>query len=100
MQTTERLSRLTGVSVPERDGTVPVPTWCDQCNHTGYLGRTLVMETLLVDDGMKALIIADNVKEADLYSYARDQWFVSLYEDGLMAVIEWKTTMDEVRKIM
>jgi type IV pilus assembly protein PilB len=26
MQTTERLSRLTGVSVPERDGTVPVPT--------------------------------------------------------------------------
>ncbi len=43
-------------SACRRQRSSPAPAGCDECNHTGYRGRTGVYELLVVDDAMRRLI--------------------------------------------
>ncbi len=71
---------------------------CDHCNKTGYRGRMGVLETMLVDDGMRELVI----KRASAYeikAYALKHGMVTLREDALKKFAAGLTTLDEVIRV-
>ncbi|RJP20819.1 MAG: type II/IV secretion system protein [Candidatus Abyssobacteria bacterium SURF_5] len=68
---------------------------CAKCNHTGYYGRTLIAELLVMGDGLRSRIIT-KASTNELYKVARSDGMVSLFEDGLRKVKDGRTAVDEV----
>ena len=81
------------------DWTLPCAVWCKECNETWYKWRFAIIEAFEITEDIKALI-SEWRSEIDLYSKARETWFLSLKEDGILKMLEWKTTLDELRRIL
>lgn len=70
---------------------------CPSCSQTGYAGRTVIHELLMVDDEVRALI----VKQADAGSIKKSavkKGMITLREDGIRKVLEGITTIDELMR--
>jgi type II secretory ATPase GspE/PulE/Tfp pilus assembly ATPase PilB-like protein len=48
---------------------------------------------------MRNLVI-DRENEAAILSKARENWFITLVEDWIIKVLEWKTTLDELHRVI
>lgn len=83
----------------EFDGNIPHSEGCDQCNGTWYKGRIAILEMLDVTDEIKTMII-EGRSTIDIYGQARQQWFLTLKEDGVVKLIQGKTTLDELRRVL
>jgi type II secretory ATPase GspE/PulE/Tfp pilus assembly ATPase PilB-like protein len=57
------------------------------------------LETLEITEDIRNLIIKWKVG-IDLYSKARESGYLTLREDGIRKVLEWKTTLDEIRRVI
>jgi type II secretory ATPase GspE/PulE/Tfp pilus assembly ATPase PilB-like protein len=71
---------------------------CNNCNHTGYQGRTSIFEMIEITKEMKELIL-ENPSSAQIWELARKQGARSMFEDGIKKVKEGKTTLEEVRRV-
>jgi type IV pilus assembly protein PilB len=71
---------------------------CPTCNHTGYKGRTGVLEILTVD-GQVREHVANQSTEAALRTAARLSGMRSLREDALAKAALGTTTLDEVLRV-
>ncbi|MDP2820736.1 MAG: GspE/PulE family protein [bacterium] len=71
---------------------------CEECNSTGYKGRVGVFEVLLMDDDLEKLIF-EKASGLEIKKAAVKKGMVSLYQDGLIKVLENKTTLDEVERV-
>ncbi|MFH1231852.1 MAG: hypothetical protein V1709_10190, partial [Planctomycetota bacterium] len=71
---------------------------CDNCNFTGYLGRTAIYEILLLDEKIKILIIqktqSDVIKLA-----AMENGMKTLRQSGWDKILAGLTTFEEVTRI-
>ncbi len=68
---------------------------CDVCHSSGYKGRTAIYEIMVMDEGLRDLIM----KEASvsvLRDESRRRGMRTLRESGLRAIYEGLTTIDEV----
>lgn len=72
---------------------------CEQCGHTGYLGRTGVFELLVADDAI-AELIHHNASEADIRSAALAQGMVPLRDDGERLVSSGLTSREELVRVV
>jgi type IV pilus assembly protein PilB len=68
---------------------------CDYCNHTGYRGRRGIFEIMILDDGLRDLIMK-HASSAALRTEARKRGMRSLRESGLLALYDGITTIEEV----
>lgn len=68
---------------------------CDQCSHTGYKGRMVIAEVLLIDENIKRLI-GKNPSYTELRDAARQNGMQTLYETGIKKVEEGVTSLEEV----
>jgi general secretion pathway protein E len=75
--------------------TIYKPDGCPKCHGTGYAGRTVVSELLLINDEIRALIIqktdAATIKKAAVRSGMR-----TLRQDALDKVFEGSTSVEEI----
>ena len=71
---------------------------CEQCNHTGYEGRFAVVEYLRCDDAIKAMP-KDEQFIPKAKAHNSQMGFRTLLEDGLLKVIQGKTTIDEIVRV-
>jgi len=65
---------------------------------TGYLGRTTIMEFLVMSDPLRRLVM----KHADMgviEQAAREQGMRTMYEDGLIKALSGTTTIEEVMRV-
>ena len=80
----------------------PISLWravgCEACHGTGYLGRTGVVETLLVNDEIRRLILRRS-EVGDIKRAAIANGMVSMYEDGLIKALAGETTVEEVLRV-
>ncbi len=83
----------------EFDGKVPQTVWCDKCNGSWYHGRIALIETFEITDDIKNLIVEWRTW-IELYAKARENWFLTLREDGIMKILKWATTLDEIRRVL
>lgn len=72
---------------------------CNQCNNTGYKGRTAVHEVIMIDKKLRQLI-SRHAEVDDMYAYVKEeQNLVTLKEATIQLVREGMTTMEELYKI-
>jgi general secretion pathway protein E len=65
---------------------------------TGYLGRTTIMEFLVVTDSMRRLIM-QRAGMGELEEQARREGMRTMYEDGLVKALDGVTTIEEVLRV-
>src|SRR5699024_7365830 len=94
---TERERKLLGV--PEDAGDIRYyrPAGCEQCNQSGYKGRTGIYELVLVDHSLRRHI-HDRANEQDLEAYARTQT-ASIRAHGRERVLAGETSLEEVLRV-
>jgi general secretion pathway protein E len=73
------------------------PVGCDQCQHTGYRGRTGIYELITIDDTMRQLI-HDRASEQEMAGYARRR-APGIREDGREKILSGVTTVQEVLRV-
>jgi general secretion pathway protein E len=71
---------------------------CEECNQTGYKGRTGVYELMTVDDSLRRMI-HDDVGEHAIRQYAEAHGMHTLREDGLRWVLSGETSIEEVLRV-
>ena len=75
------------------------PTGCDECRHTGYLGRIGIYEALMVDSDLRKLI--NSTSELEKYnSAAIKQGMRSLRISGAQKIAEGLTTLEEIYSVI
>ena len=62
-------------------------------------GRTLILESLILDDEIKE-IINGNCNSVRLYEYFKKNGNESLYKNGLRKIADGITSFEEVNKIL
>ena len=65
---------------------------------TGYLGRTTIMEFLVMDDGLRRAVMRHAGMGA-LEQLARDAGMRTMYEDGIVKALGGETTIEEVLRV-
>jgi type IV pilus assembly protein PilB len=68
---------------------------CDVCHGSGYKGRIALFEIMVMDDGIRDLIMKE-ASTAVLREESRKRGMRSLRESGLLAIYDGLTTIDEV----
>ena len=68
---------------------------CDQCNNTGYRGRTAIFELIRLDDELREMI-RTSASSNVLRSEAKRRGMRSLRESGLLSIFDGITTIEEV----
>jgi type II secretory ATPase GspE/PulE/Tfp pilus assembly ATPase PilB-like protein len=71
---------------------------CKHCGDTGYRGRTGVFELLVVNDKLRDLIKAEPSPER-LRTEALKGGMILLIQDGMRAVIEGETSIEEIQRV-
>ena len=70
---------------------------CNKCNGTGYRGRTALFEIMVFNEEIRELIM-QRASTAVLREAARKAGMRSLRDNGLAAIYDGVTTLDEVTK--
>jgi len=68
---------------------------CDECNNTGYRGRIVLSETMIIDDPIRELITT-KASYGQIRDAARKAGMVTLFEDGIKKIEEGILSFDEV----
>lgn len=71
---------------------------CDECRHTGYVGRTAIYEFLIIDDDIRNMIIARESANS-INQKAIDKGMHTLKQDGWERVKKGITTVEEVLRV-
>lgn len=79
-------------------GEVEEPPECPKCGNIGYFGRMPLFEVLEVTEEMKALI-ASGADAAKLKAQAKKEGMPAFQKDGLAAVAEGKTSLEELQRV-
>jgi len=72
---------------------------CPTCGGTGYLGRTGIFELLVITEAMRDLI-RENPSINAIKAEARKNGMIYLQEDGLRQVIQGRTSIDELLRVV
>lgn len=74
-------------------------TGCEACRHSGYRGRLALAEVLSFSDTMKEALLARSSARR-LREVAVAEGFVALQTIALRAVLEGKTTLQEIKRVI
>ena len=92
---TRTLARLSGLAWDDLPTGFREPAGCKECNHTGFVGRTVIAEALEMTPRI-ATAVARGASGADLRAIAVSEGMVALAADGLRCAAEGKTSLAEI----
>ncbi len=72
---------------------------CTICGSLGFKGRTVVAETLIVDEELRKYIMS-RISLAEIGRYVKSKGMKTMYEDGMEKVEKKITTKEEVYRIL
>jgi len=72
---------------------------CEECDYSGYKGRKAIFEILTFNTDIRRLINA-NAAEDEIMKHAKKTGFRTLVEEGIAAVEEGLTTLEQIEKIV
>ncbi|MGH7442605.1 MAG: GspE/PulE family protein, partial [bacterium] len=89
----------------DSEGKLPPPgtkLWhgkgCNYCFHTGYRGRSVVSELLVVDEAMRGKIAA-KASSIEIQTLALSAGMTTMYQDGVDKVLKGITTLEEILEV-
>ena len=72
---------------------------CPKCSFTGYLGRTMISEILVIDEEISNLI-SQNATKFEILNYAlKSNDFKPMIVDGIKKVLNGVTTVEEILRV-
>jgi len=95
---TETVLNSMGLTVDQLAGPVYQAKGCPACFHTGYRGRTSIFEMMVMDGGMKSLILK-TYDSSRIKQEALGKHMITLAEDGVEKVLGGITTFEEVLRV-
>ena len=72
---------------------------CNNCHNSGYRGRTGIYEILEIDERLRQLV-SQGASDSQIRQAAIENGMRSIGEDGLRKVLEGRTTMEEVTRVV
>ena len=95
----EELPELISPDDPTATYKVYKAVGCARCENTGYLGRFSIAEVIEIDERLREMI--DNGdKNLNIETVRKLQDFCSIKQDGVIKVLQGKTTMEEVLRVI
>ncbi len=92
---TDEERALFGDHVPE---TIYRPKGCERCFRTGFYGQTAIFEFMVVDQGLRSIILRDP-DAVSLRAYLAERGVKTLREDGFEKVRAGITSLEEVVRV-
>lgn len=94
----KKIKEISGIKreVPEM---LPVPIGCAVCNHTGYKRRMVIAEIVPIDEDLKEMIL-ENKSILELQKFVRSKGYLDLKQDGILKVVDKKTTLLEIERVI
>ncbi|MEI7840827.1 MAG: type II secretion system ATPase GspE [Methylococcaceae bacterium] len=83
---------------PDGEITFFKPIGCAACGGLGYRGRLAIIEFLPMTEAIRKLIMAHAAAGA-IETVAREEGMATLYENGLIKVLQGVTTLEEVMRV-
>lgn len=72
---------------------------CEECHHTGYKGRTALLEALKVDEQVKSMVIKEVSLEQIKEWAIKEGRLITLRDDGLNKALSGSTTIEEIYRV-
>jgi len=72
---------------------------CKNCDFSGYLGREMISEVLVVNEEI-AHLIALNKDKMEILRVAKRSGFISIIEDGIEKIKNGVTTLEEILRVV
>lgn len=72
---------------------------CIACGTMGYKGRTVIAETLIVDDELRKYIMS-RIPLTEIGRYVKSKGMKTMFEDGMEKVEQGITTKEEILRIL
>ncbi|PQJ96267.1 type II secretion system ATPase GspE [Chromatium okenii] len=91
----ERFAHMAGVS-----GAVDLhrASGCEACNDSGYRGRLVITEVLLMTDQIRKAVLA-HATATEIRRIAVSEGMETMYQDGLRKALDGRTTIEEVMRV-
>lgn len=64
-----------------------------------YNSRTVVGEIFEPDENTRQMIL-DGKMWLEIEQYIRSSWYMTMFDDGMMKVLKWVTTLDELKRVL
>lgn len=74
------------------------PHGCDHCGGTGYAGQIILSETMPMDKDIQSLVARGGLVN-EIEAKAIENGMITLVQDGILAVLEGRTSLDEVKRV-
>jgi len=71
---------------------------CKTCSYTGYYGREMICEILVIDEKLASMISSRETKESILQE-AKNRDFKTMFEIGIEKALLGRTTIDEILRV-
>ena len=71
---------------------------CAVCNNTGYRGREMICEVLLISEKISTMI-ANGASKEEIRIQATKEGFTNMLEDGVNKALQGKTSLEEVLRV-
>ena len=81
------------------DWKIYYPAWCEKCMYDWYAWRIAAIETFEVTDEIKNQIVSW-ATPLQIFSMARQVWYLTLKEDAYLKMLKWLTTLEEIRRVL
>ena len=94
---------LLGAHVPELAGAAMVrlhrAVGCEACGGTGYRGRTMILELMVMTDALRSLVLR-RADARDIQAAAVAEGMQTMHAHGLRKVLAGMTTLEEVARVI
>ncbi len=85
--------------LPEGQTTLNRPVGCSSCGNTGYRGRMALHEVMSVSEEIERLTVR-RASTDEIGRQAREEGMTTLRDDGCLKVVQGKTTIEEVLRVV
>ena len=72
---------------------------CKECDFTGYIGREMISEVLVINDKL-AHLIANDKDKTEIMEAAKESGFITMIEDGVNKIKEGIITLEEILRVV
>ncbi len=77
---------------------IPISVGCKDCSFTGYSGRIGIFEAFLLDEEMEEHLYS-NPSIAETRRKAIEKGMTTIRQDGIIKLLEKKTTLEEIERV-
>ncbi len=94
------ISPKTGINIPSKLPNVfQAGSGCEQCNFTGYKGRSGIFEIFTLDDKIRQLTV-EQAPSFKILQQAIENGMITMLQDGVLKALNGETSLEEVYRVI